>query len=224
MKRLVAISAVALLALLVALPLGLAAAQEGGDGATPRSANVPPAFLFGTAMSDGLAVPDGEMIVAMVGDEKVGEAMTMAGGKYELTLMQPSGSDNMVSFMVGERATAETYEWMSGGREANFTLTANLGMTPAEPGDGGGGRLGRGVRRAIRACPVRRALTGRWGRRVRWVRRVRRVRRGRRARTGHRVRRVRRVRRVSRASVASRGRREWPALRGRGASSGWWWR
>ena len=48
MKRIGAMAAVALVALLIALPLGLVAAQ----GDAPR-ANVPPAFIFGNAMADG---------------------------------------------------------------------------------------------------------------------------------------------------------------------------
>ena len=74
MKRIGAMAAVALIALLIALPVGLVAAQ----GDAPR-ANVPPAFFFGYAMADGLPVPEGTMIVAMAGDEKIGSAMTMAG-------------------------------------------------------------------------------------------------------------------------------------------------
>ena len=64
MKRIGAMAATAMIALLLALPLGLAMAQDGNSG------NVPPATLFGTAMADGFAVPPGTMIVAMVGDEK----------------------------------------------------------------------------------------------------------------------------------------------------------
>ena len=54
MKRIGAMAAVALIALLIALPLGLVAAQ----GDAPR-ANVPPAFIFGYAMADGLPYPRG---------------------------------------------------------------------------------------------------------------------------------------------------------------------
>ena len=164
MKRMGAIAAAALVALLLALPLGIVAGQDEAtptpappaatpEPATPPAtpagpapvANVPPAFLFGTAMADGLMVPAGEMIVAMVGEDKIGEAMTMSGGEYQLTLMQPPGSDNVVTFMIGERMTSETYEWMSGGREAGFMLTANLSMTePDTPTGGGGSQMERG--------------------------------------------------------------------------------
>ena len=151
MKRIGAMAATAMIALLLALPLGLAMAQDGNSG------NVPPATLFGTAMADGFAVPPGTMIVAMVGDEKIGSTEVMADGKFgPLTLMAPSGEDMMVSFMVGERMSDYMFEWMSGGAEAMVMINANLvpdasameGMTgpagargPAGP-DGGMGPEG----------------------------------------------------------------------------------
>ena len=121
MKRIGAMAATAMIALLLALPLGLAMAQDGNSG------NVPPATLFGTAMADGFAVPPGTMIVAMVGDEKVGSTEVMADGKFgPLTLMAPSGDDMMVSFMVGERMSDYMFEWMSGGAEAMVMINADL--------------------------------------------------------------------------------------------------
>ena len=121
MKRIGAMAATATIALLLALPLGLAMAQDGNSG------NVPPATLFGTAMADGFAVPPGTMIVAMVGDEKVGSTEVMADGKFgPLVLMAPSGDDMMVSFMVGERMSDYMFEWMSGGAEAMVMINADL--------------------------------------------------------------------------------------------------
>ena len=121
MKRIGVMAATAMIALLLALPLGLAMAQDGNSG------NVPPATLFGTAMADGFAVPPGTMIVAMVGDEKVGSTEVMADGKFgPFTLMAPSGEDMMVSFMVGERMSDYMYDWMSGGAEAMVMINANL--------------------------------------------------------------------------------------------------
>ena len=121
MKRIGAMAATAMIALLLALPLGLVMAQDGNSG------NVPPATLFGTAMADGFAVPPGTMIVAMVGDEKVGSTEVMEGGKFgPLTLMAPSGDDMMVSFMVGERMSDYMYDWMSGGAEAMAMINADL--------------------------------------------------------------------------------------------------
>ena len=156
MKRIGAMAAVALIALLIALPLGLVAAQ----GDAPR-ANVPPAFIFGNAMADGLPVPEGTMIVAMAGDEKIGYAMAMQGGGFELQLMQPMEMDAMVTFMVGERMVADEYTWMSGDRmimDLSADLAAQDGSMgppgadgaagpPGVPGpagsDGGDGRDGR---------------------------------------------------------------------------------
>ena len=115
-------AAVALIALLLALPLGAAMAQDGG----PTAGNLPPATLFGMVTADGLPVPEGTMITAMVGDEKVGSTMVMAGGSFgPLELMMPSGDDMMVTFMVGDRMSSFTYDWMSGGLE-NKMITANL--------------------------------------------------------------------------------------------------
>ena len=122
MKRIGAMAAVALIAVLLALPLGAAMAQDGG----PTAGNMPPATLFGMVTADGLPVPEGTMITAMVGDEKVGSTMVRAGGAFgPLELMQPSGGDMMVTFMVGDRMSSFTYDWMSGGLE-NKMITVNL--------------------------------------------------------------------------------------------------
>ena len=122
MKRIGAMAAVALIALLLALPLGAAMAQDGG----PTAGNLPPATLFGMVTADGLPVPEGTMITAMVGDEKIGSTMVMAGGSFgPLELMMPSGDDMMVTFMIGDRMSSYTYDWMSGGLE-NKMITANL--------------------------------------------------------------------------------------------------
>ena len=156
MKRIGAMAAVALIALLIALPLGLVAAQ----GDAPR-ANVPPAFIFGNAMADGLPVPEGTMIVAMAGEEKIGSAMAMQGGGFELQLMQPMEMDAMVTFMIGERMVGYEYTWMSGDRMI-MDLAADLaaqdgsmgppgadgaagppGVPGPAGGDGGDGRDGR---------------------------------------------------------------------------------
>ena len=139
MKRIGAMAAVALLALLLALPVGAAMAQDGG----PTSGNRPPATLFGMVTADGLPVPEGTMITAMVGDQKVGSTMVMAGGSFgPLELMQPSGDDMMVTFMVGDRMSSFTYEWMSGGL-ANEMITANLAdATGAMGRDGMDGAAG----------------------------------------------------------------------------------
>ena len=115
------------------MPLGLVAAQ----GDAPR-ANVPPAFIFGNAMADGLPVPEGTMIVAMAGEEKIGSAMAMQGGGFELQLMQPMEMDSMVTFMIGERMVDYEYTWMSGDRMI-MDLSADLSV---QGGDGSMGATG----------------------------------------------------------------------------------
>ena len=139
MKRFGAMAAAAMIVVLLALPLGLVSAQGGAP-----SANLPPAFLFGTAMADGLPVGEGTMITAMAGDQKVGSTMVMGNGKFgPLELMQPTSGEMMISFMVGERTSEYMYEWMSGGREI-VMLDANLtgSMTAPEPEPGPAGSAG----------------------------------------------------------------------------------
>ena len=136
MKRFGAMAAVALIALLLALPLGLVAAQDGSQ----PSANMPPAFIFGTAMADGLPVPKGTTIVAMAGDEKIGSTMAMEGGGFELQLMESSMGGNMVTFMVGTRMAdidgmGSEVMLMSGARKI---LTLNADLAP----EGGVGMVG----------------------------------------------------------------------------------
>ena len=135
MKRIGVMAATAMIALLLALPLGLAMAQDGDSG------NVPPATLYGTAMADGFPVPPGTMIVAMVGDEKVGSTEVMAEGMFgPLTMMAPSGEDMMVSFMVGERMSDYMFEWMSGGAEVvmiNANLVPDASAMEGMPGPAG---------------------------------------------------------------------------------------
>ena len=133
MSRIGAMAAVALIALLLALPIGAVMAQDGGS----TSGNTPPATLFGMVTADGLPVPEGTMITAMVGDEKVGSTMVMAGGSFgPLELMEPSGDDMTVTFMVGDRMSAFTYDWMSGGLE-NKMITANLADSMGSMGPAG---------------------------------------------------------------------------------------
>ncbi len=142
MKRFGAMAAVALVALLLALPLGLGFSQTAAaqDGEQPR-ANVPPAFIFGTAMADGLPVAEGTMVTAMAGDEKLASTRTMAGGKYELQLAQP-GSDAMVTFMIGSRMASNEYEWTSGDRQTELDLNADLAPEGAEGLQGPEGKPG----------------------------------------------------------------------------------
>ena len=133
MSRIGTMAAVALIALLLALPIGAVMAQDGGSA----SGNTPPATLFGMVTADGLPVPEGTMITAMVGDQKVGSTMVMAGGAFgPLELMEPSGDDMMVTFMVGDRMSSFTYDWMSGGLE-NEMITADLDDSMGSMGPAG---------------------------------------------------------------------------------------
>ena len=120
MKRIAAMAAAGLLALMLALPLGAVLAQDDSAG------NRPPATLFGTVMTDGLPPPAGTMIVAMAGEEKLGSAMVMEGGTFgPLTMMQPSGDGAAITFMVGERMSDFTLDWASGNVQ-NVMMTADL--------------------------------------------------------------------------------------------------
>ena len=126
------VMATALVARLMALPLGLVAAQDGGTASSP---NVPPAFIFGTATIDGIPVPEGTMVVAMAGETRLDSTMAMVGGKFQLELPQPPAGENMVPFTVGDRTCSWQYEWMSGGREM-IELNADLRamIEEAQPG------------------------------------------------------------------------------------------
>ena len=138
MRKIGAMAAVALLALLVALPLGIVMAQDGET----TTGNRPPATIYGTVMADGLPVPQGTMITAMVGDQKVGSAMVMEGGKFgPLQLMEPTGDSMTVEFMVGERMASFTYDWMSGGLEME-DISADLMMSMEEGAAGPAGAAG----------------------------------------------------------------------------------
>ena len=134
MKRIAAMAAAGLLALMLALPLGAVLAQD--DSASTR----PPAKLFGSVMTDGLPPPAGTMITAMAGEEKLGTAEVTAGGYFgPLDIMQPSGDSATITFMVGERMSDFTMDWVSGS-VGNEVITADL--APAEPVVGPAGPAG----------------------------------------------------------------------------------
>ena len=139
MKRFGAMAAVALVALLLALPLGLVAAQ-GGE----TSVNVPPAVIHGYAMADGLPVPEGTMVVAMAGDQKLGSTMSMEGGSFDL---QVPGGEAMVTFMVGTRMAQIERMGEGIGSEvmlgvgAREILTLNADLAP-EGAEGMRGEMG----------------------------------------------------------------------------------
>ena len=116
----------AVVALLLALPVAVLAQGEGQPSR--------PATFAGTAMVDGEAVADGTMVVAMIGDEKVGSAMTM-DGKYALIIPPNPMMDYMgkdVMFMIGKLETPETAMWKSDGDEM-VDLTADMTMVRRGP-------------------------------------------------------------------------------------------
>ncbi len=77
------------LALLASLPLSVALAQQ------------PPFRVVGEAMIDGEAA-DGAMVVAMIGDEKVGEGMVGMDGMFMVDVDGAMDSMIMFSLMMGE--------------------------------------------------------------------------------------------------------------------------
>ena len=111
----------AVVALLLALPVAVLAQ---GDGQPAR-----PAVFAGTAMVDGEKVADGTMVVAMIGDDKVGSAMTM-DSMYALTIPQNpmmDYSDKDITFMIGKLESPETAMWKpDGGGELDLTADMNM--------------------------------------------------------------------------------------------------
>ena len=130
------------IALLAALPLSVALAQQ------PPGI---PSLIQGMAMLDGAAPPEGTMVVATVETETVGEdgemmmemmdigmAEVMADGSF--TLIVPDSGGKMVMFSLSMMMDGETmkYEAMSdpgevmtvGGMDAMVDLEASTGMVP----------------------------------------------------------------------------------------------
>ena len=133
----------AIVAMLSALPLTAFAQQS------------PPHVLLGTAMLNGATPPIDTEIVAMQGSDKLGSAMTMAGGKFSLQVMQPSGS-GPISFMV---AGVDAMERLN-----NYEIgKIQPGLQPQRPG-----LRYRGPRRP---SGPRRSCWPRWPRRSCWPRR-----------------------------------------------------
>ena len=131
------------IALLAALPLSVALAQQ------PPGI---PSLIQGMAMLDGEAPPEGTMVVAMIETETEGEdgemmmemmefgnpADVMADGSY--TLILPDSGGKMVMFSLSMMMDGETmkYDAMSdpgevmtvGGMDAMVDLEASTGMVP----------------------------------------------------------------------------------------------
>ena len=130
------------IALLAALPLSVALAQQ------PPGI---PSLIQGMAMLDGAAPPEGTMVVAMIETETEGEegemmmemmelgmADVMADGSF--TLILPDSGGKMVMFSLSMMMDGETmkYDAMSdpgevmtvGGMDAMVDLEASTGMVP----------------------------------------------------------------------------------------------
>ena len=70
--------------------------------------NVPPSVFAGMAMVDGEQAMDGAMVVAMAGEEKVGEAEVM-DGRYTLKASKPMDeSGTTLTFMIGDKSAEQT--------------------------------------------------------------------------------------------------------------------
>ena len=77
---------------------------------------VPPHKFYGTAYVNGQSAPEGSIVAAFIGDEKVGEAMVDSAGNYSLTTMGSlEYSGRAVTFRVTGRAATETVTWMQAG-------------------------------------------------------------------------------------------------------------
>ena len=101
------VALLSVIALLASLPLAVAFAQEGGEG-EQTSPGGPPALPYkvvGNAMLDDGPAMEGTMVVAMVGDEKVGEGVVGMDGVFSVdidTTMADAGAMVMFSLMTGE--------------------------------------------------------------------------------------------------------------------------
>ena len=91
----------AIVAMLSALPL-TAFAQN------------PPHVLLGTAMLNGATPPVDTEITAMQGGAMLGSAMTMAGGKFTLQVMQPPGTGPVTFMIAGVDAGERLTDWELG--------------------------------------------------------------------------------------------------------------
>ena len=84
------VALLSVIALLASVPLSVALAQQ------------PPFRVVGNAMLDGEAAMDGTMVVAMVGDEKVGEGMVGMDGMFSVDVDGDEDAMVMFSLMMGE--------------------------------------------------------------------------------------------------------------------------
>ena len=96
------VALLSIIALLASLPLSVALAQQ------------PPFRVLGTAMLDGQPAMEGTMVVAMVGDEKIGTGTVGMDGMFQVDL--DGEMESMVMFslmMMGEGEDAMAMEYMA---------------------------------------------------------------------------------------------------------------
>ena len=121
----------------------------------------PPNKFGGMVMIGDDVAADGTMIVAMIGEDKVADAMVM-DGNYVLQIEQGDESREgmMVTFMVGDMDADETVTWMAfpGAGEARPPRNDGHGAGAHRHAHGAGPQRPERLPRATRATP---ALTAR---------------------------------------------------------------
>ena len=95
------VTLLSVIALLASLPLTVALAQQ------------PPFRVVGNATLDGESVAEGAMVVAMIGEEKVGSTMVGMDGMFQIDVDGETGSMVMFSVMMGEGDDMMEYMAMS---------------------------------------------------------------------------------------------------------------
>ena len=91
----------------------------------------PPNKFGGMVMIGDDVAADGTMIVAMIGEDKVADAMVM-DGNYVLQIEQGDESREgmMVTFMVGDMDADETVTWMAFQAPVKQDLHVMMAMEP----------------------------------------------------------------------------------------------
>ena len=131
------VALLSILALLASLPLTVALAQEGGEGEETPDASSPslPYVVVGFAMLDDAPAMADAMVVAMIGDDKVGSGTVGMEGAFSVNI-KDAAMGAMVTFalMMGEGDEAMEYMAMSqedvmigmpGGRSGITNLMAS---------------------------------------------------------------------------------------------------
>ena len=97
----------------------------------------PPCRFYGDVLLDGLAVPDGTVITAIVGGDEYTTTTPAEGygaSTYAIKIAEPDGATYdgaTVTFMIGDRSAAQTGTWELGSN-VNVALSAGEGVTPSD--------------------------------------------------------------------------------------------